>query len=30
MTYMDIATGTRAIKDPKLFRQQAYVDGSWR
>ena len=29
MTYMDIATGTRAIKDPKLFRQQAYVDGSW-
>src|SRR3954463_1154544 len=29
MTHMDIATGTRAIKDPKLFRQQAYVDGSW-
>src|SRR3954462_3900271 len=28
MTYMDITTGTRAIKDPKLFRQ-AYVDGSW-
>ena len=29
MTYMDITTGTRAIKDPKLFRQQAYVDGAW-
>src|SRR5829696_8726725 len=29
MTYMDITTGTRAIKDRKLFRQQAYVDGAW-
>ena len=29
MTYMDIRTGTRALKDPKLFRQQCYIDGAW-
>jgi succinate-semialdehyde dehydrogenase/glutarate-semialdehyde dehydrogenase len=29
MTYMDIRTGTRALKDPTLFRQQCYVDGAW-
>jgi succinate-semialdehyde dehydrogenase/glutarate-semialdehyde dehydrogenase len=29
MTYMDIKSGTRAIKDPSLFRQQAYLDGAW-
>src|SRR4051794_33954721 len=29
MTYMDISRGPRAIKDPALFRQQAYVDGCW-
>src|SRR4051794_25313520 len=29
MTYMDISRGARALKDPALFRQQAYLDGSW-
>ncbi|HEY0352750.1 MAG TPA: NADP-dependent succinate-semialdehyde dehydrogenase [Enterovirga sp.] len=29
MTYMDIKSGTRAIKDASLFRQQAYLDGAW-
>jgi succinate-semialdehyde dehydrogenase/glutarate-semialdehyde dehydrogenase len=29
MTYMDIKSGTRALKDPSLFRQQAYLDGAW-
>jgi succinate-semialdehyde dehydrogenase/glutarate-semialdehyde dehydrogenase len=29
MTYMDIKSGTRAIKDATLFRQQAYLDGAW-
>jgi succinate-semialdehyde dehydrogenase/glutarate-semialdehyde dehydrogenase len=29
MTYMDIKSGTRAIKDASLFRQQAYLDGTW-
>src|SRR4051794_38113679 len=29
MTYMDISRGPRAIRDPALFRQQAYVNGSW-
>jgi succinate-semialdehyde dehydrogenase / glutarate-semialdehyde dehydrogenase len=29
MTYMDIKSGTRALKDPTLFRQQAYIDGAW-
>ncbi|WP_430394970.1 NADP-dependent succinate-semialdehyde dehydrogenase [Enterovirga aerilata] len=29
MTYMDVRTGTRALSDPKLFRQQCYVDGAW-
>ncbi|NNM70810.1 NADP-dependent succinate-semialdehyde dehydrogenase [Enterovirga sp. DB1703] len=26
---MDVRTGTRALSDPKLFRQQCYVDGAW-
>jgi succinate-semialdehyde dehydrogenase/glutarate-semialdehyde dehydrogenase len=29
MTYMDIRSGTRALKDQKLFRSQAYIDGAW-
>jgi succinate-semialdehyde dehydrogenase/glutarate-semialdehyde dehydrogenase len=29
MTYMDIRSGTRALKDPSLLRQQAYIDGAW-
>jgi succinate-semialdehyde dehydrogenase/glutarate-semialdehyde dehydrogenase len=29
MTYMDIRTGTRGLADPKLFRQQCYIDGAW-
>ena len=29
MTYMDVKSGTRALKDATLFRQQAYVDGAW-
>ena len=29
MTYMDVRTGTRALKDATLFRQQAYIDGAW-
>ena len=24
-----IRTGTRALKDPTLFRQQGYIDGAW-
>jgi succinate-semialdehyde dehydrogenase/glutarate-semialdehyde dehydrogenase len=26
---MDIKSGTRALKDPSLFRQQAYLNGAW-
>jgi succinate-semialdehyde dehydrogenase/glutarate-semialdehyde dehydrogenase len=29
MSYMDIRSGTRALKDPQLFRSQAYIDGAW-
>jgi succinate-semialdehyde dehydrogenase/glutarate-semialdehyde dehydrogenase len=29
MTYMDIRSGTRALTDPALLRQQAYIDGRW-
>ncbi|WP_375460505.1 NADP-dependent succinate-semialdehyde dehydrogenase [uncultured Enterovirga sp.] len=29
MTYMDVKSGTRALKDRTLFRQQGYVDGAW-
>jgi succinate-semialdehyde dehydrogenase/glutarate-semialdehyde dehydrogenase len=29
MTYMDVRSGTRALTDPKLFRQQCYIDGAW-
>ncbi|TDR85181.1 NADP-dependent succinate-semialdehyde dehydrogenase [Enterovirga rhinocerotis] len=29
MTYMDVKSGTRALKDPALLRQQCYIDGAW-
>jgi succinate-semialdehyde dehydrogenase/glutarate-semialdehyde dehydrogenase len=29
MTFMDVRSGTRALTDPKLFRQQCYIDGAW-
>ena len=29
MTYMDVKSGTRALKDPALLRQQCYLDGAW-
>ena len=29
MTYMDVKSGTRALKDPSLFRPQCYIDGAW-
>jgi succinate-semialdehyde dehydrogenase/glutarate-semialdehyde dehydrogenase len=29
MTYMDIRTGTRALTDTALLRNQAYLDGRW-
>jgi succinate-semialdehyde dehydrogenase / glutarate-semialdehyde dehydrogenase len=29
MTYMDIKSGARALKDPALLHMQAYIDGAW-
>ena len=29
MTFMDVRTGTRGLKDPDLFRQRCYLNGAW-
>jgi succinate-semialdehyde dehydrogenase/glutarate-semialdehyde dehydrogenase len=29
MTYVEIAKPVPSLKDPRLFRQQAYIDGAW-
>jgi succinate-semialdehyde dehydrogenase/glutarate-semialdehyde dehydrogenase len=29
VTYMDVKSGTRALKDAALLREQCYIDGAW-